>query len=624
MTAFSDGLMHQLRGATVTLSPDRPRILLGPDEVASARLRAKRIPGFVDRVLAQAQSASQDALLFGTDPEIPYLTRGPLHTLASAAVILEDERFAARALEGLEVWFSFPADDWIARPHRPMRCDHAMLNVAATAGIALDLCASFWSAETVTSISERISDTVVARFLETWAAGEAHWTRPDYHWNWKIMCGGEMGLAALACGESIPQLSEVLAVSMEAVLDILDHVPPEGDWAEGAGYWLVTLGFGLRFGLALKRATQGAVDLFAHPALKKTGDYIVHLTEPDEGVFDFGDNAPDLGAGLDYLSLLASMHRRGDWARVARAGDHVTLERLVWDDERVPSALPPPEETARLFSSTGLVTMRSAWRADAMYVGFKSGSSVVGHSHLDANTFVVSAKGQRLLVDEGLWPYAHFLGFFDCGGPRYDFDANGTIAHNTLLVDGQGQSYGKACAGRIVSLATGEIDVAVGDASAAYAGMLSTYFRTLVFVKPDLLLAYDQVSADRPRLFEWLFHHRAEMSGDERLTHFAQEGVTWSLQRVLPETVECWRMSDVKRTSVYTNSNTLQPERVSIAYRSFGPFHLCESQTVLWAIYAGDSPDPPTVRAVEHHTRVEVEIAYSDGRKKQVVVPRSA
>lgn len=438
------------------------------------------------------------------------------------------------------------------------------------------------------------------------------------------MCCGEMGVAALACGEVFPELDEVLKVSMEGTLDILDFVPPEGDWAEGAGYWLGTLGFGVRFGLALKRATQGAVDLFAHPALQVTGDYVVHVTEPDEQVYNFNDNALSLGAGLDYLLLLGRMTGRGDWARTARAGEHVTLESLAWDDVDLESVYPDETDTARLFPTTGLVTMRSSWKKDATFVGFKSGPSDVGHSHLDANSFVVSAKGERLLIDEGVWPYAHFEGFFDSGGgQRFEFDGNGTVGHNTLLVDGQGQTFGAEYPGRIVSLEKGDVDIAVGDATAAYGGLLSQYLRTLVFVKPDLILVYDQVASDQPRVLEWMFHHRADVKGDERLTQFVQNGVTLSLQRVLPDELGCWRMSDVSRTSVYTNSNTLKPERVSVAYRSFGPFHACTSQTVLWGIFVGDAAQTPEIRAEENASVVDVQVSFLDGTQKQIEIKRS-
>ena len=623
MKPFSEELLAKLANATVAPPETRPRVLLGAEEVDKARERAKATPGFIDSLAEAAREASASEDLFGAEPELPYFCQTPLRSLANAAFILEDEAFAARALEGVEVMFSFPPEEWVARPHRPMRCDHAMLNVASAIGISTDLCASAWPDDAVTSISERINAYTVSRFLETWEKQDAHWSSPDYHWNWKIMCCGEMGTAALACAEEISNLDAVLPAALAGCLDILDFVPPEGDWAEGPGYWLGTLGHGVRFGVGLKRATGGAVDLFEHPALRITGDYIVHVTEPDGQVYNFNDNGISLGASLDTLLLLASLRRRGDWARTARASDHATVERVIWDDPSLADAI--PEATSRSYPTTGVVTMRSGWDEQATFVGLKSGSSAVGHSQLDANSFVVSSRGERLLIDEGIWPYGHDLGFFDsAGGKRWNFDGNGTIGHNTLMVDGEGQRYGAGYPGRIVSFdAGGEVDVAVGDATEAYGGKLTRYLRTLAFLKPDVVLVYDRVSSEEPRILEWLFHHRAEVSGDERLTEFRRNGVTLSLSRVIPEHMECWRMSDVKRTSTYTESNQHRPKRVSVEYRGFGPFHPCREIEVLWAIHAGDACDRPEVEAsAGDDGAVTARAVFRDGNQRIVTLPK--
>lgn len=614
MTTFSRNLMDQLSHARVAPGPARPRILFGPEDVPEIRSRARADARVVDAFAARAERACVHEGLFGPKPDIPYFCLSPLRELSDAALVLEDERYAMRALEGVEVMFRSSPEEWVARPHRPMRCDHAMLNVASAIGITLDLCAEFWPADAIRSVSERIEDYTVARFLETWRKQDAHWASPTYHWNWKIMCCGEMGTAALACAEAIGEMEAVMEAAAAGCLDILDAVPAEGDWPEGPGYWLGTLAHGIKFGLGLRRATAGRIDLLDHPALRVTGDYIVHLTEPDNRIYNFNDNGIGLGAALDNLSLLAARHRRGDWARTARAGSEVSLERLAWDDAGLKDE--PPPDTARSFPATGVVLMRSGWDAQATFVGMKSSCSDVGHSQLDANSFVVTARGERMLVDEGIWPYGHLLGFFDtAGGRRWNFDANGTVGHNTLLVDHEGQRFGREFPGRIVRFQPGEVlDVATADGAAAYGGRLTKYLRTLAFVKPDLLLVYDQVEADRPRIIEWLFHHRAEVTGDERMTVFRRNGVTLSLGRVMPVEAECWRVSDVARTSSYTNSNTLQRERPSVQYRGIGPFHPCREIEALWGIYVGAPEAMPRVTAREEGARLRVDVSPAGGK----------
>ena len=622
MIPFSESLTEKLGALTVSVPESRPRTLFGQEEVAGIRKRARMTAGTLDALRAAADGAANNQQLFGDEPEIPYLLQGPVRALADAAFVLEDAGYAARALAAVEVMFGFPPEEWVARPHRPMRCDHAMLNVASCIGLVMDMCAPYWGDDVVRSVSERIDEYTVSRFLETWEKQDAHWAQPDYHWNWKIMCCGEMGSAAIACAPSITSLDEVLRAALAGCLDILDCVPAEGDWAEGPGYWMATLGHGLRFGLALAHATGDAVDLFEHPALKVTGDHIVHVTEPDGMVYNFNDNGIGLGASLDYLSLLAKRHRRGDWARTARQSAHVSVEGLAWDDPGLPDEV--PDDTAGSYPTTGIVLMRSGWDDQATFVGMKSGRSDVGHSQLDANSIVVSSRGERMLIDEGKWPYAHFLGFFEHGGRRENFDGNATLGHSTLLVDGKGQKDGKQYPGKIVSFEAGlDVDVAVAEAAPAYGDLLEQYTRTLVFIKPDDLLVYDQVAAKGERYLEWLFHHTSEASGDETLTELRQNGVVLSITRVLPEEAECWRVSDVARTSAYTSSNAFISERVTVRYRSFGPFHQTGGLDALWALNVGDGSARPAVTAETSDGAVAATLRWPDGTEKTVSIPRS-
>jgi hypothetical protein len=204
------------------------------------------------------------------------------------------------------------------------------------------------------------------------------------------------------------------------------------------------------------------------------------------------------------------------------------------------------------------------------------------------------------------------LGFFD-PEKRFNFDANGSVGHNTLLVDGQGQRLGAAYGGRISTFRPGlEVDMVTGEGEAAYGDKLRRFSRTLAFVKPDLLLVYDLIVADGPRLLEWLFHHRALANGDERQTTFAGEQVSFSLRRVLPELAECWRVSDVERTSAYTNSNTGEWERMRIQYRSFGPFYPVERAEVLWAIWVGQEDACPEILPDVGASRITVRVVDRD------------
>jgi hypothetical protein len=636
MTPFSEDLITKLRESTLKLPDARPRLLMGADEVQAVRERAWETPGVVDILAKRARAASVDQSFFGSTSEDLYLFsnfRGVIKALSDAALILEDEQFAKRALGAVEFYFRLPTRQWPPKARRAQRCHLVIGYVAADVGLAMDHCAPFWPTDAKRAVSQRVIDDLLPRFLETWRKQDEFWAKPSYNYNWKMNLGGCAGLGALACEQPFPEQKDVVEASLAAVLTVLDTIPPEGDWREGPGYYLGSLALGLRFAVALKRATGGTVDLMSHPSLKHAGDFVMHLTEPDGGLYNTGDNPIYWPGGTsyetwDYMSLLAKENRRGDWARVARMREHVTLERLMWDDQSLEGVTPPESDTALGFPWTGIATMRSGWDDQATYIGFKSGYAQVGHAQLDANSFVVTARGERLLIDEGTWPYASLSGYFEYDGPRWDFDNNGTIGHNSLLVDGGGQhpasrDFGAEYSGKLVAFSSGpQVDIAVGDATAAYAGKLDRYVRTLAYVKPDLLFIYDQVASSEPRYLEWLFHHDGAIDGDENVTTITRGDATLTLTRVLPEEADCWRTSDVSRTSLYMNSDTLEPARVGIRYRSFGPFHPCQEMEVLWAVFVGDPQDVPTVEAVAEDTILKVAVTLAGGDRRDVIIDR--
>lgn len=605
-----------------------------PPDVERVRDRARAVPGLVDRIAEQARIAEGEDSYFKPKVEGSYLYRPLLNMLApltAATLVLEDEHSAVLALKAIEAYLEVPTQQWPPPARRDMRCHHSIPNSSALLGITMDICGDYWSSEAVASISERIASDLLVRFLVTWQKQDEFWATPEYNFNWKIMCCGDSGLGALACGESVSNLREVLQASLEGTLAVLDFIPSEGDWPEGTGYFLGSLRLGLRFALALRNATGGEVDIFAHPRLLKAGDFVMHATEPDNGFYDFADCPAfwPTESGHDAwgtMSLLAMGANRGEWARTVRMRDHWSLERLLWDNPELKSVEPSPQDTARHFPWTGVVTMRSGWDEDATFVGFMSGPNDKSHAHLDANSFVVSARGERLLVDEGTWPHAALLGFFDYMGPRFDFDALGTIGHNTLLVDGKGQhaagrEYGAEYFGKIIEFQTGaEVDITVGDATAAYAGIVDRYVRTIAFVKPDLVLIFDEVAASEPRYLEWLFHHDGEIDGDEDVTTIRVGEAILTLTRILPEAVDCWRTSDVIRTSKYINSDSLLPERPKVRYRSFGPFHPVEGMDVMWSAWVGDPDAVPSLVVTATDSGLSVDVGFADGTEQTVLL----
>jgi hypothetical protein len=153
MTEFSQELIAKLQDTQVTLSPARPRLLLGPADVERVRARAKATPGAIDKIAERARAASQDENLFGSKLKYPLITHqraNPLKPLATAALVLEDEGFAARALEGIEIYYRFPDKQWLQPSFIDAPTPYTLFHPTSGVGFALDLCTGFWTADALT------------------------------------------------------------------------------------------------------------------------------------------------------------------------------------------------------------------------------------------------------------------------------------------------------------------------------------------------------------------------------------------------------------------------------------------------------------------------------------------
>ena len=155
------------------------------------------------------------------------------------------------------------------------------------------------------------------------------------------MCHGEAGLAICEFGEYWPETREALAHAAIGVVEILDAAPPKGDWHQGVNYWFGTLYYGLRYATALRQLTDGTVNLYEHPTLKKTGDFAMMLTTPGKRAYNFEYNKDSMYASASAaVAMLAVETGRKDWMYIARCFPADDVTYLAFTDPSIPSEKP--------------------------------------------------------------------------------------------------------------------------------------------------------------------------------------------------------------------------------------------------------------------------------------------
>jgi len=565
----------------------RPWLLFDADSGERIRARGAATDGLLERVERECREIMA-APVEEACSQTARSCAGKAAKMAEGYYLLGEAAFGEWSKRQIDALLE--VDVWMAPVHGEgggpdTHADHVMTNIAACVTWAHDLLGDTCDEAATAALAEGIRRHCLLQFLFSTRTRAAWWAWEDWRTNWKIMCCGETGFSVCAFADRWPEAREALWLTTRGVIETLDAVPPEGDWEEGVTYWFTTLFMGLRFATALRRLTGGAVNLFEHPALARTGDYAVMTTTPGGRLFNFNDNADRFETyAADGLLLLATETGNREVLGTARRFASGSPLWLALDDPEVRAET--PERTAALFPFTGVATMRSGWGDKDTFVGFKASPSKVSHGHLDANSFVLESGGASLLIDEGTWPYG--IGYHEIEGPRWNWDALATIGHNCLLIDGRGQSCGGDYGGRIISCDSGDgWDKVVGDAAAAYPGLAKSFVRTVLLIHPDVVIVRDLLECEGQRHAEWLLHYAGGIRSEGVVSIVENEGVSLAVTPLLPDRSLGWRVSDVNRTSIYVAHSSLKEVTPSIRYRSFSPFRRAERFEFLFAMRVG-------------------------------------
>ena len=239
-------------------------------------------------------------------------------------------------------------------------------------------------------------------------------------------------------------------------------------------------------------------------------------------VSTFGDNAVAGWVSTRFKDPLAQY-------TAANAGEPLYQYGLVWYEPDAPSA-PPPPEMLDSRNTLDLVVSRTGWDERACVVGFRSGGPA-NHEHADRNSVVFAAYGERLFHDpfKAAYPYTQ---------PHWVLRL--TKAHTAVLINGEGHQYHNGSEGtnaswamsRVTAYRTGPGWMTVtSDATEAYELVtpdVARVDRTLVYLKPDVLLLLDRVQLKTTPL---PVQARFQVYGDDLKAKLTMDGTTFRIER---------------------------------------------------------------------------------------------
>lgn len=219
-----------------------------------------------------------------------------------------------------------------------------------------------------------------------------------------------------------------------------------------------------------------------------------------------GENTARFGKGYTYFAPTPL----GRWYASKLTGENRTqLEYLMAPPADFTTANFPAGTTNTLvLPTTGQVAMHSDLaNAARTSIYFKSSPPPFGafdHGHADQNSFVINSGGQRLAIETGYYDAyksAHWMDWY-----------HQTRSKNAITYDGgKGQVFyeqGKqAGSGKLTRYTSGSgYEVVTGDATEAYGGALTKAERSMVYLRPNLVLVYDNLASAIGRQWEWNIH----------------------------------------------------------------------------------------------------------------------
>ena len=306
--------------------------------------------------------------------------------------------------------------------------------------------------------------------------------------NWLTMEISGLTTVATAWPE-FKQAEEWLNYSIKVMAESMkDQVYADGAQTElTSSYHYVAL---LNFELFKNLCTDAGKKLpdFFNKTLEEMYNYLAFTIRPDG--YGLLNNDADLIDNREKVLKAAEIYGRNDWKYIVSNGKE---------------GITPKDGPSFIFPWAGHLISRSGYDTDAQWSFFDIGPWGSGHQHNDKMHVSVAAFGKDLLVDCGRFAYRGEV------ADKFRKYATGSASHNILLFDGKGQAPGPKVTEEPVSkkdyLITPDYDL--GRASfAEFTGLEGTckHTRTLFYSRGDLWVVVDQVTTDRPRKIEALWH----------------------------------------------------------------------------------------------------------------------
>ena len=339
---------------------------------------------------------------------------------------------------------------------------------------------------------------------------------------------GEVGIAFL---NEIEDAADWVWFAMNVFVNVYPvWSDDDGGWHEGSGYWQSYQRRFTWWADVMREAT--GINAFDKPYYSKAGYYTMYLMPPGKVGGGFGDLTARLSSHR-YIPLMTTFasqsgNRHWQWwieqhGGVKPADGYIGFIRGVLPKVK---AKPPDDlPTSRVFWGTGQAYLNSSIEdaAKSVQVVFKSSPfGTPSHGYEANNSFLLWAYGKRLLIRSGRRELH--------GSEHHRNWMWSKRSVNCIRINGKDQPKGSSAAkGEITAFkTTPSMDIV--------AGKTEDFTRTIIFVKPELVIIYDRLNPGAPSSYEYWLHAINEIKvEDQHNIKVVNKDVLCDIDFLLPE-----------------------------------------------------------------------------------------
>lgn len=324
----------------------------------------------------------------------------------------------------------------------------------------------------------------------------------------------------------------------------------DGGWHDGNSYYGVNFESFIIIPLLLKNLT--GVDFFGLEWYKNAGKYLLYSFPKNSYSTGFGDafeamlkpskkyisyaDALANETGCKTARAYANYLVNGDLDKISKDKDF-TLYRLLTESNNIDNTSDYLEslEQAAYFPDAGFAFFHSnltKTRRNLMLSFFSLPYGATGHAHAAHNGFTISYGGKQLFGGSGY--YSNF-------NDAHTLKHYRTRGHNTIIADGKSMVIGENGYGWLPRFYnTVDFGYVLGDATHAFGDMTSEFWldrmqksnveytlengfgnpqiekfrRHVVYIRPNIILLYDELEAKEPITWTWMIHSYQKMTKD--------------------------------------------------------------------------------------------------------------